>query len=32
MYGGTVHVESELGKGAKFTVIFPAKAFINIQK
>jgi signal transduction histidine kinase len=26
LYGGTVRVESELGKGAKFTVTFPAKA------
>ena len=25
LYGGTVRVESELGKGAKFTLIFPAK-------
>lgn len=26
LYGGTVRVESELGKGAKFTVILPVKA------
>ena len=26
LYGGTVRVESVLGNGAKFTVIFPAKA------
>lgn len=26
LYGGTVRVDSALGKGAKFTVIFPAKA------
>ncbi len=26
LYGGSVRVESELGKGAKFTLIFPAKA------
>jgi signal transduction histidine kinase len=27
LYSGTVRLESELGKGAKFTVVFPAKAF-----
>ena len=26
LYGGTVRVDSALGKGAKFTVIFPAKS------
>ena len=26
LYGGNVRVESALGKGAKFTVVFPAKA------
>jgi signal transduction histidine kinase len=26
LYGGTIRVESELGKGAKFTIIFPAKS------
>jgi len=26
LYSGTVRVDSELGKGAKFTVVFPAKA------
>ena len=25
LYGGTVRLESELGKGANFAVIFPAK-------
>jgi signal transduction histidine kinase len=29
LYGGDVRVESELGKGAKFTVIFPAKALMK---
>ena len=32
LYGGTVRVESELGKGAKFTVIFPAKALMTFSK
>jgi signal transduction histidine kinase len=31
LYGGTVRVESELGKGAKFTVIFPAKALMKLS-
>jgi len=31
LYGGTVRAESELGKGAKFTVIFPAKAFVKLK-
>lgn len=26
LYGGTVRAESELGKGARFTLVFPAKA------
>jgi signal transduction histidine kinase len=26
LYSGIVRVESELGKGAKFTVVFPEKA------
>jgi signal transduction histidine kinase len=26
LYGGSVRVESELGKGAKFTLTFPVKA------
>ncbi len=30
--GGNVRVESELGKGAKFTVIFPAKALIKFSE
>jgi signal transduction histidine kinase len=32
LYGGTVRVESELGKGAKFTVIFPAKALMKFSR
>ncbi|MEJ0090987.1 MAG: HAMP domain-containing sensor histidine kinase [Limisphaerales bacterium] len=32
LYGGIVRVESELGKGAKFTVIFPAKALMKFSK
>ena len=32
LYGGTVRVESELGKGAEFTVIFPAKALMTFSK
>jgi signal transduction histidine kinase len=32
LYGGTVRVESELGKGAKFTLIFPAKALMTFSK
>jgi signal transduction histidine kinase len=32
LYGGNVRVESELGKGAEFTLIFPAKALMNPAK
>ncbi|MGV3772140.1 MAG: sensor histidine kinase [Verrucomicrobiales bacterium] len=32
LYNGTVHVESEVGKGTRFTVVLPAKALINIKK
>jgi signal transduction histidine kinase len=32
LYGGIVRAESELGKGAKFTVIFPAKALMKFFK
>jgi signal transduction histidine kinase len=28
LYGGAVHVESQLGKGARFVLLFPAKTFI----
>lgn len=30
LYGGSVRVESELGKGARFTLIFPAKTFCEV--
>lgn len=32
LYGGRVRVESELGKGAKFTLLFPAKALVKLGK
>lgn len=32
LYGGGVRVESVLGKGAKFTVIFPAKALMKFSQ
>jgi signal transduction histidine kinase len=32
LYGGAVRVESELGKGARFILIFPAKALIKLAK
>ena len=32
LYGGTVRAESELGKGAKFTVLFPAKTLMTFSK
>jgi signal transduction histidine kinase len=32
LYGGNVRVESELGKGAKFTLIFPARVLMNPAK
>jgi signal transduction histidine kinase len=32
LYGGHVRVESELGKGAKFTLVFPAKALLKQAK
>jgi signal transduction histidine kinase len=28
LYGGRVRAESELGKGAKFTLVFPAKTLL----
>jgi signal transduction histidine kinase len=32
LYGGTVRVESRLGQGAKFTLLFPAKALVKLSK
>ena len=32
LYGGTVRVESKLGQGAAFTLIFPAKALMKLSK
>jgi signal transduction histidine kinase len=32
LYGGTVRVESALGKGARFTLVFPARALIKLAK
>jgi signal transduction histidine kinase len=32
LYGGTVRVESELGKGAVFTLVFPAKTLMKLTK
>jgi signal transduction histidine kinase len=32
LYGGTIHVESRLGQGVKFTLNFPAKAMVKLVK
>jgi signal transduction histidine kinase len=32
LYGGTVRLESELGKGACFIVVFPAKTLMKLAK
>jgi signal transduction histidine kinase len=29
LYGGSIRVESELGKGARFTLLFPAKTILK---
>jgi signal transduction histidine kinase len=32
LYGGSVRVESGLGKGARFVLVFPAKALIKLAR
>lgn len=32
LYGGKVRVESELGKGARFILVFPAKSLMKVAK
>jgi signal transduction histidine kinase len=32
LYGGSVQVESALGKGARFILVFPAKALIKLAR
>lgn len=32
LYGGKVRVESELGKGARFTLLFPAKSLMKLAQ
>ena len=32
LYGGSVRVESGLGKGARFILVFPAKALIKLAR
>src|SRR6266436_9056176 len=32
LYGGSVRVESELGKGARFILVFPARTFIQLAR
>ena len=32
LYGGTVRVESKSGHGAKFLLLFPAKALMKLSK
>lgn len=32
LYGGTVRVESELGKGARFVLLFPAKTLMKLAR
>jgi len=32
LYGGSVRLESELGKGARFTLVFPVRTLINLNR
>ena len=32
LYGGTVQVESELGKGTRFVLVFPARSLMRLRK
>jgi signal transduction histidine kinase len=32
LYGGTIRLESKLGKGARFVLLFPAKRIIKLAK
>jgi signal transduction histidine kinase len=32
LYGGTIRVESELGKGARFILLFPGRSIIRLGK
>jgi signal transduction histidine kinase len=32
LYGGTIRVQSELGKGAEFILVFPAKMLMKLAK
>jgi len=31
-YGGTVQVESELGKGTRFVLVFPGRTLMKLRK
>ncbi len=32
LYGGSIQLKSEVGKGAEFILTFPAKAIVNLRK
>jgi signal transduction histidine kinase len=32
MYGGSISIESELGKGARFIIQLPTRSFMKLQK